>query len=122
MRKYYARIILTTFDVQLRLRMDYGSFSEYAKQCMVLLHNKGHSLHANLPWQCLLSGHSRSEQGEVGRSGQARANVGCNFVDVVFSDKCSIQMESHCSQKRDNRPKNVPPEDLVQEYHSLLHV
>ena len=41
----------------------------------------------------------------------ARANLGSNFEDVIFTDECSIQMESHrrfCCHKRGELPKNKP--------------
>ena len=50
-------------------------FSEYAKQCMLLLHNEGHSLRTNLLRRCQLPGHSQSEQGEAGRVGTGQHTV-----------------------------------------------
>ena len=41
----------------------------------------------------------------------ARPNLGSNFEDVIFTDECSIQKESHrcfCCHKRGELPKNKP--------------
>ena len=45
----------------------------------------------------------------------ARRNVGGNFSNVVFTDECSIQMETHrrfCCHKRGELPKNKPRQAL----------
>ena len=41
----------------------------------------------------------------------ARANLGDNFANVIFTDECSVQLESHrrfCCRKKGEPPRNKP--------------
>ena len=68
-----------------------------------------HAVRVDLPRQLLLS--AKRDVNKTKRLDWAKLNVEEQFDDVIWSDECTVQAESHrrfCCRKKGERPKNKP--------------
>ena len=92
-----------------------------AAQLRVALSHEGHNLGLSTVYRCRTSlgwtyrGSAYCQiirpANRIKRLEWARENLGADFSDVVFTDECSVQMETHrryCCRKRGEPPKNKP--------------